>query len=559
MADPNAEQSREGAGTRWILVPARAGSKAIPGKNTRPLAGTPLIRHALETAARVLPPSHVIVSTDSVACAAASEGLATVMDRPAHLAEDAATLDEVAVDVAHRLLANGAAPTDTLLTVQPTSPFIRPASLREAFQSLEGGAGSVISVRDERHLRWKIGPDGPEPLFEKRVNRQWLPAEYAETGGIIGSTLGAIVEKGTRVVEPVQLVVLSEEESLDIDTFADWAVAEYQAGRRSIVVRADGSPRLGMGHVYRALALRSALADHDITLVSRTDGEYALGADFLEAAGARVRRIESEEGFFEALAHVQPDITVLDVLDTDEPFVRRVREHAGFVVSIEDLGLGGRLADIIINDLYTDPYPLANHWYGVEYSILGPQFEELPPSPEPGDTVSSILVTFGGTDPADLTTRALKALQSLGFSGHVAVVLGPGYAHGPVDLAHYGLTGEVHSAVTNLAVLMHDADLAITSAGRTVTELMTQGVPTIALCQNERELMHTHASAPFGVVNLGLGTHVDVETVARHIDLMSAPGLRASMRERMLKAVRHRSNRRIADMILAAYETSKKG
>jgi len=143
--------------------------------------------------------------------------------------------------------------------------------------------------------------------------------------------------------------------------------------------------------------------------------------------------------------------------------------------------------------------------------------------------------------------------------GHVAVVLGPGYSHGAVDLAEYGLTGEVHAAVTNLAELMHVSDLALTSAGRTVTELMTQGVPTIALCQNERELMHTHASAPFGVVNLGLGTHVDVATVARHISLMSAPGLRGSMRDRMLKAVRHRSNRRIADLILVAYEDSKRG
>jgi spore coat polysaccharide biosynthesis predicted glycosyltransferase SpsG len=141
----------------------------------------------------------------------------------------------------------------------------------------------------------------------------------------------------------------------------------------------------------------------------------------------------------------------------------------------------------------------------------------------------------------------------------VAVVLGPGYSHGTIDLADYGLSGEVHSSVTNLATLMHRADLAITSAGRTVTELMTQGVPTIAMCQNEREMMHTHASAPFGIVNLGLGEHVDIATLARHIELLSAPGLRVGMRERMLKAVRHRSNRRIADMILAAYESSTKG
>lgn len=74
-------------------------------------------------------------------------------------------------------------------------------------------------------------------------------------------------------------------------------------------------------------------------------------------------------------------------------------------------------------------------------------------------------------------------------------MLGPGYPHGQVDLAEYGLNGTVLRAVTDLAVIMHDCDIAVTSAGRTVTELMTQGVPTIALCQNMRELMHTHARA----------------------------------------------------------------
>lgn len=559
MPDQTPKVAEGSAPTRWILIPARAGSKGIPGKNTRPLAGQPLIQHSLETASRVVPPSHVIVSTDSPACVAMAEGLATVIGRPAELASDSVTLDEVAVYVAKLLLAQGAGLTDTLVTLQPTSPFIRPASLKAAFDSLEAGAGSVISVRDDRHLRWRIGPEGPTPLFEKRVNRQWLPPEYTETGGIIGATLGRIVDTGTRVIDPVQLVVLPEEESLDIDTFADWAVAEYRAGRRNIVVRADGSPQLGMGHIYRALALRASLADHDVTVMSRADGGYALGADFIADAGVAARRLESESEFIAAVGELAPDILVLDILDTEEDEIRRVREACAFVVSIEDLGPGGLLADVVINDLYTDPYPLENHWYGVEYSILGKQFEELPPSAGCAEEVSTVLVTFGGTDPQNLTRKALKALKSLGFPGHVTVVLGPGYSHGAIDLSMYGLAGEVHAAVTNLAELMHVSDLAITSAGRTVTELMTQGVPTIALCQNERELMHTHASAPFGVVNLGLGTHVDVATIARHIALMSAPGLRRSMRDRMLKAVRHRSNRRIADLILVAYEESKRG
>jgi spore coat polysaccharide biosynthesis predicted glycosyltransferase SpsG len=112
--------------------------------------------------------------------------------------------------------------------------------------------------------------------------------------------------------------------------------------------------------------------------------------------------------------------------------------------------------------------------------------------------------------------------------------------------------------VTDLAVVMRECDMALTSAGRTVTELMTQGIPTIALCQNMRELMHTHASSPFGVTNLGLGEHITPAALAHHVEvLLGDRSLRASMRTRMLSAVRDRSNRRIVMDILAAAEACR--
>ena len=235
--------------------------------------------------------------------------------------------------------------------------------------------------------------------------------------------------------------------------------------------------------------------------------------------------------------------------------VGRLKALCPFVVTIEDLGKGSLLADVVINDLYTDPYPSESHWYGVQYALLGPQFETVPPADEPQEDVGRILVTFGGTDPADLTRTALEALQILGFTGWVDLVLGPGYAHGDVTLEAYGLEGQLTRSAPNLPLLMHETDLAITSAGRTVTELMTQGIPTVSLCQNARELLHTHASSPYGVANLGLGANVSPEALAAHLaTLIDDHRLRISMHERMLKAVRGRSNHAIVERILKAAE-----
>lgn len=217
------------------------------------------------------------------------------------------------------------------------------------------------------------------------------------------------------------------------------------------------------------------------------------------------------------------------------------------------MGTGAKEADIVINDLYTDLYPQKNHWYGVEYAILNPQFETITPKQALHPQVKTILIAFGGTDPQNLTIKALSALHDIKYTGNVEVILGPGYPHQQISLQTFSLKGRVLHSVQNISKIMREADIAITSAGRTVTELMTLGIPTIVMCQNLKELRHTHASSPFGIINLGLGKNIDVSTLSQHLlMLISDFSLRQDMRTRALNAVRNRSNKRIVQRILQA-------
>lgn len=541
--------------SEWILIPASSRSKSIPGKHLRPLGGRPLLDYVLDTATGFVGAERTIVSTDEPLVAQLAAGRARIVQRPERLRKYDVTMDEVAVHAAEVLLADGAAPDDIFLTMQPTSPFVSPRSIRQALEALADG-GSLISVMDDRGLRWTRDEAGqPVALFTQRVGREWLPPNFIETGGLIGARFGDIVSQGTRIVDPVHLLELDEREGLEIRTFGGWAVAEYLYRRRRVMIRADASMTMGMGHVFRALALADELAEHDIEIVTRTDGNWSLGAEFLAEQFSRTVGVSSENEFLELLAERRPDLCILDVLDTEQAFVEAVRESCDVVISIEDLGPGANLCDLVINDIYTDPYPHENHWYGVEFAILASQFERARPTPELRSEVESILVTFGGADPCHLTERALEALSLLEFRGEVTVVLGPGFRHPEPNLAGLGLRGAVLRSAPNMAELMGAADLAITSAGRTVTELMVLGVPTITMCQNERELLHTHASSPFGVTNLGLGEHITSEQLAHHVRVLSGDlGLRRAMRERMLKAVRGRSNQAVADKIMQAAE-----
>lgn len=536
----------------WYLVPARGGSKGVPRKNVRRLGDRPLIRHVLTTLQEVSDPAHIIVSTDDAEIALLAADLATVHPRTAATAGDQATLDDVAVEVARWVLDHGGHEDDILVTVQPTSPFLTAEALgRAAAMFADGETASVVSVTDDRHLRWTTEDGKPVPLFEARVNRQWMAPTLAETGGIIAARIGPLLAHGTRILEPVGLVELAGPEALDIDDHMDWAVAEHLVGRRRIIVRADAGPALGMGHVYRATALAMEWTAHTVTLATVASADN-LGVRYLEGAPFDVRRFDDEGSFDSWLAAESPDLVVFDILDTTEAQVTRAKAAAGCVVTFEDLGPGGHHADLVVNDLYASPtLSPERQLSGIAHAILAPPFETVPARAACPDTIDRVLVTFGGTDPSGLTVLATEALRGLPVT--VDIVLGPGYQGAEPDTS--GLEARVHRSVDNMALLVREADLALTGGGRTVAEVLSMGVIPIVLCQNAKELTHTHASGQHGVLNLGLGRGVDAEGLRAHIRLiMEDAGLRQTLWDRGRAAVRDRSNARVSERIL---ETQK--
>lgn len=535
----------------WFLVPARGGSRGVPRKNMRMLGDRPLIGHVLATLAALAPPGRIVVMTDSEEIAAYAASLGARVEREP-TTSGKATLDQVASEAGRRLLAAGADPGAAFLTIQPTCPFLSEAAIRRSLATLEAGAGSVLTVTEDRHLRWTRDAAGRfAPAYAARVNRQLLPPLWRETGGVIGARLGEIVARGTRIIEPVELVEIGQAEALDIDDFADFAVAQYYARCRRLVIRADGARALGLGHVNRALALASELAEHQPVIATRGDGDFALGAELLEASPFTVRRVDGEGDFLALLDELAPDLVFLDCLDTSLETMRAVKARAKRVVTFEDRGPGAAEADLVINDLYLDERLGERQLSGVEHALLAPAFDLVRPRGEPQDRVQTILVLFGGTDPSSLTERTLAAIAGIGFTGRVLVVEGPGRHDRPIDLAAYGLSGEVRRGVAFMPEVMLQADLAVSSAGRTVTELMCCGVPTLVLCQNAKELLHSHASPAFGVMNLGLGSLVTEATLRENLRLLlDQPDLRRSMHARAVAATRRRSNHRIVRHIL---------
>lgn len=527
----------------WALIPARGGSVGVPRKNVRMLAGKPLILHTIDTARHELDADHIVVVTDDdeIAHVAATSGVRVVLETEATPAGE--TLDTKVLRNLPQLRKLGARDGDPILTIQPTSPLVTASAMRRAISALDHHA-SALTVTDDRHLRWSRDAEGTAvPLYEARVNRQEIAPAFKETGGVIAARLGDIEHHGTRVIDPVALIELDAEEAVDIDSFADFYAAAHLSTRLRIVIRTDAAPALGMGHVYRSLAIATELARHELTIV--TSAEMPLGGQFFSATPYRSVAVHDEAEFTRLVAEQQPQLIVLDHLDSARADVEQLRARApqAKIVTFEDVGPGASATDLAVAEFITLPPVTAPQTLtGVANAVLAPAFEYAKPS-EFRVNAAHVLVLFGGTDHALLADRALDALERAAFKGQVTVVRGIGAA--PLRARETALNLEVLTDVRYMPGVMSSADFAFTSAGRTIVELASLGVPSMCMAQNEKEMTHTHATPELGVRMLGLAIEVSDQALDEATqDFLGAGSTRRTLREAALATLAGRSNHR---------------
>ncbi len=506
----------------WIIIVPVGDSPEVPRRNFRRVGDRPLISWTIATALECVGSDRVVVATDDE-----------------ELEELAAAAGVRVVGGAGDLTELGAADGSPILEVRSSWPFVSAATLRQALETLHAGAASVVSVTKESRPIWRDGPRA------SGRHRDPGPA-LIEVSALEGRRSGE--PEGTE--DEVAFVELSGREALEVRGFDDLDAARHWALRRSVVVRTDAARELGMGHVYRSLALAYELAPHLLRIVTSED--KPLGGAFFERTPFTHIAVGGEEAFLQEVARADADVVILDVLDTDADLIERIRAtRPGVkVVSFEDHGSGAHEVDLLVCDIYENPaVPRDRQLVGIAHALLSPAFETVPRTTREPDEVAEVLVLFGGTDPSGLAIKSLRALETIRFPGHVTVVRGLGAD--PLDVSAFDLDIDLRTDVTNMAKLMSTADIALSSAGRTLAELATIGVPTLCLAQNAKELRHTHSTPDHGVVLLGLGSEVDdgdFEAALR--GLIDDRDRRRDLRAAALAVTRDRRNATVVDEIL---------
>jgi CMP-N-acetylneuraminic acid synthetase/spore coat polysaccharide biosynthesis predicted glycosyltransferase SpsG len=522
------------------IVPARRGSRGVRGKNVQAIGNEPMFAHTVRALIESGTPSRLVVSTDDPLIIAWSRrhGI-EVLARSEASARDDATIADVALEVVQHL-----GWEDIVGVFQPTSPLRSALSIARAWgRFLDERPDSLMSVVREPHLYWHDSGVGgtPRPLFDQRVNRQFgAHRVLRETGGIQLVAVDVLKRVNGMVGRNHLLFELPEAEGLDIDTVRDLAAAKAHFDRGTVVFRLTANRLVGSGHLHHCLQLAQELQDQRVIFLLHECDDFA--AEELDAVG---HEYLIEDDLVATLHSLRLDgrrVLVNDVLDTNENDVL-LPKMAGFaVVNIEDLGSGSRYADAVVNALYrSGDVGSRDQYVGTRYATLRPEFRFLE-ARETRDIPRRILLTFGGTDPSGLSGRLATALAGLDLE--VVLILGTAVP----DVEVPGVI--VRRGVSNMADELLDADVVVTSAGRTVFEAAATGTPVVVLAQNAREATHSHLGYDTGVIFLGIGALVSDDEVVRVVDrLLRDPALRRELSARLRASIDDSGAERVAQVI----------
>jgi spore coat polysaccharide biosynthesis predicted glycosyltransferase SpsG/CMP-N-acetylneuraminic acid synthetase len=552
------------------IVPARGGTDPVPYLNIKRLGDCPLLAHTL-TAARDAPSvDRVVVTTDDprVADVARSYGADVPFLRPTDLAADLPSLKPVIVHAMGELERAGDR-ADVVVILQVTTPFREAEAIESAITTLLAGAfDTVVSVTEDRTLNWRAADGRLVPLFEKEGRREEQEPIYRENGAVV-ALRRSVLDSAARFGERVGYVVLDKRAGFTVYDLEDFWMAERLLRQPRVLFRVDGSTGMGMGHVYRSLAIADALRQ-----LSRADIAFLMSADHPEGLitvsrrGYPVRVVGDGrlDNYLEHIRDFSPEILINDLPVVEAAYMKALSHVGATTVNLvdtpEDLETAEHYEQVIVSVMNQDRETPEGFYAGPAYAILREQFRDR--EKEVRERPRTVLLSFGGSDPQGLTLKAARALDALDPKVEVVAVAGAAFSYRR-DLAALVRTLRrpvrvIDDAGGHISELMLDADLMVGSGGMSVYEIAALGTPGIILGQNVREDRRMREFARHGtVVYLGLGSEVPEEEIAGAVTalLADAPRRRA-MSERGRALVDGLGASRAAEAVLERRKTARR-
>lgn len=539
-----------------IIIPAVKKNVAFADDLVKKLHGITLIQRTIDKAAALVARGHIYVVTDSeeISLIARRCNVRTVYKQSLLLKTD---------DIIRELrffLVRLTKQFQTLVILWPYSPLLRTNDIIDAMDQFRKNRYDVmVSVKEEKHR-----------IFEKKKSklhklilsddRDDLYIEQKAFSFLSSDLLTERKNAKSLNVHPYYL----PSECIEIRNYQDWWVCEKLLRRKRIVFRVIGYDEVGMGHIYRSLALAHEVTDHEVIFL--TDARSNLAVTKIAGYDYLIRTV-AENRILNELLSLKPDLLINDVLNTDRDYIETLQRAGIKVVNFEDLGPGAASADLTINELFDEPQMQGDRiQWGHRYFFLRDEFTTARPQ-RFQDRVSNLLITFGGTDSNNLTMKTVQTV--VGFCRDhdigISVVAGQGYKY-KKELTDFlktivGTRIEFTYATGIMSEIMERSQVAISSNGRTVYELAHMHIPSIIVSHHERENTHLFSSKENGFINLGAYRQGESEALILESlkQLVEDADFRRAKFDKMLTFDFTRSKSMVVDKILSLLDDRAPG
>ncbi|HCI69442.1 MAG TPA: acylneuraminate cytidylyltransferase family protein [Balneola sp.] len=217
-----------------VIIPARGGSKGVPGKNIRPLKGKPLIHYTVEAARSLFNDSDICISTDSPEIKDVVEniGLKVPFLRPKELSQDNSGSHEVILHALDFYEKKGFEP-EAVILLQPTSPLRTAKHIEEAVKLFGPSLDMVVSVKESSsNPYYNLFEEDSSGFLKKSkkgsfVRRQDCPPVWEYNGAIYVINVNSIKKNRLHNLSNIKKCVMYDISSIDIDTELDFKLAEF--------------------------------------------------------------------------------------------------------------------------------------------------------------------------------------------------------------------------------------------------------------------------------------------------------------------------------------------
>lgn len=276
-----------------------------------------------------------------------------------------------------------------------------------------------------------------------------------------------------------------------------------------------------MGHVVRQIHLARVLRNRGMDIEFFVT-DHPPSIELLRRQNFPVKIVAKEEDLPGELDTTH-DLALLDIQDTKKDFIDALRERSCKIMSFEDLGDGRNHVDLLV-DCNLEPEqaqhlkPPVKALFGLPYSVLAEEFRQYHQQKKIfSESLETLLVTMGGTDPNNLTMQLARCFQRSSKKTAITFVAGPGFKETPalIKLTSSTDSFQVLHQPGNMAELLFHHQAVCCSGGVTLHEALAVGTPAFVISQVMAQQEKTRPLEKRGTaIDLGLAKDFDSDKIS---------------------------------------------